>query len=73
VAVTAYGTATIVEEPLRGCDGVVAIAVDVDEIQDHNRPFFSIDAGVRWHWTDDDAEARDRRVRAALSDLASAG
>ena len=73
VAVTAYGTATVAEDPLRSSDGVVAIALDVDEVQDHNQPRFEIDAGIRWHWTDPDAQARDAQVRAALRELAASG
>lgn len=70
VAVTAYGAAQVVEEPLRGVDGVVAVALAVEEVQDHNRPDFEIQAGVRWCWVDPEAEARDAKVRAALTDLA---
>ncbi len=69
VAITAYGTAAVVEEPLRGLDGMVAVALDVDEIADHNQPRFEIEAGVRWRWTDPEAERRDAAVRAALRQL----
>lgn len=52
-------------------DRVVALALDVERVQDHGQPTFAIDAGVRWRWTDGEAEARDAALREALADLAS--
>ncbi|MEA2170445.1 MAG: hypothetical protein QOF76_3745 [Solirubrobacteraceae bacterium] len=63
VAVTAYGTASVVSEDAAG---VVAVRVDVTSVQDHFKPDFTISAGVDWAWTDDAAAERDARVRAAL-------
>jgi hypothetical protein len=65
VAVTLHGRATVVAE----VTGVVALRLDVDHVQDHGRPTFEIEAGVRWRWTDADAEQRDDQVRAALREL----
>ena len=56
VAVTALGTATVVEET----DRVAFVRLDVEEVQDHDQPTFALEGGVRWHWTDDDAEQRRR-------------
>jgi flavin reductase (DIM6/NTAB) family NADH-FMN oxidoreductase RutF len=67
VAVTAHGHAEVVND----LDRVVAVRVDVEEIQDHGTPAFAIDAGVAWHWTDPDAERGDAEVRAALEALVS--
>jgi hypothetical protein len=67
LAVTVHGHAEVVNDLGR----VVAVRVDVDEIQDHARPEFTIDAGVAWHWTDADAERADAEVRAALEALVS--
>jgi Pyridoxamine 5'-phosphate oxidase len=69
VAVTAHGTATIVADPLEPPGTVVAVRIDVERIQDHDRPTFAIKGGVAWHWTDADAEAADTAVRAALAAL----
>ena len=69
VAVTAHGRATIVEEPMVVSDRVAAVRIDVEAIQDHGQDRFEIDDGVRWRWTDKDAEHRDREIRAALSRL----
>jgi hypothetical protein len=70
VALTAHGTARVVEDPLEGVDGVVAVAVDVESLQDHRQPTFEVEDGVRWRWTDDAARSRDAAVRAGLERLA---
>jgi flavin reductase (DIM6/NTAB) family NADH-FMN oxidoreductase RutF len=70
VAVTAHGRAAVVADPMRTSDGVAAIALDVDELQDHGRPTFVIEEGVRWRWVDADAERADAAVRAELLELA---
>jgi hypothetical protein len=66
-AITAYGQARVVEEEL--IDGVAAVAIEIDRVQDHNRPTFQIRDGVSWHWTDAEAGARDQQVRSALRRL----
>ena len=71
VACTAHARAEIVQEPMTVSDRVAAVALHVDEIQDHRQPRFAIDDGVRWHWTDDDAERRDGEIRAALAVVAA--
>lgn len=71
VAFTAHATASVVEEPMRVSDRVAAIALDVHDVQDHRQPRFTIDAGVRWSWTDDDAREADETIRDALRHLAS--
>lgn len=68
VAVTALGRAEVVEEPMAVADNVAAVRIDVEAVQDHNQPRFEIDAGVAWHWTSGDDEARDAEIRAALAD-----
>jgi Pyridoxamine 5'-phosphate oxidase len=69
LAVTAHGRAQVLEDQL--VDGVVAVEIEVHEVQDHDRPTFAIEAGVRWRWTDPDAERRDAEVRTALARLAA--
>jgi hypothetical protein len=68
VAVTAYGSARVIDETLT--EGVVAVAIDVERVQDHDRPTFEIQGSAPWRWTDAEAEARDREVRSALERLA---
>lgn len=64
VAVTAHGHALVLGEELT--EGVVAVEIEVERVQDHDRPTFAIEAGVRWRWTDREAERRDAEVHAAL-------
>jgi flavin reductase (DIM6/NTAB) family NADH-FMN oxidoreductase RutF len=71
VAVTALGRARVVEEPMRISDRVAAVALDVDELQDHGQPRFEILDGVRWRWTEPEAEVRDAEIREALSQIAA--
>lgn len=71
VAVTAHCTATILENPMAISDRVAALALDVERLQDHGQPRFVIEAGVRWRWTDPEAEARDAEIRAALLALSA--
>ncbi len=66
-AVTAHGQAHVLDEELT--DGMVAVAIDVERVQDHNRPTFEIQTGVAWRWSDEDAESRDADVRRALRAL----
>jgi hypothetical protein len=68
VAVTTYGRARVLDDAL--AEGVVAVEIEVHDVQDHDRPTFAIEAGVRWRWTDPEAERRDAEVHAALARLA---
>ena len=70
VACTAHARAEIVLASLPGAEGVAAVALEVDVIQDHMQPRFAIAAGVAWQWTDADAREGDASVRAALDELA---
>jgi hypothetical protein len=75
VAVTAHGRARVLDEALLDADdavigGMVTVEIEVDDVQDHGRPTFAIEAGARWRWTDAEAERRDADVRAALARLA---
>ncbi len=67
-AVTAHGRARVLDEALT--DGVVAVAIEVEDVQDHNRPTFEIQSGAGWRWTDAQAQSRDAEVRSALKALA---
>jgi hypothetical protein len=73
VAVTALGHASVVEDPMRAADGVVAVRIGVERIQDHWQDAFVIEGGARWSWTDDAAAERDARIREALEALAADG
>ncbi len=64
VAFTAHGRATVVAEQLEAADTVVAVALEVERIQDHLADERTeILDGVRWRWTDESfAEAQDAIV-----------
>jgi hypothetical protein len=68
-AVTAYGRARVLDADAIA-ESVTAVEIEVDRVQDHDRPTFAIESGVRWRWTDPEAERRDAQVRAALARLA---
>jgi hypothetical protein len=68
LALTAYGVAVPLQDAMP--DGVVAIKVAVERIQDHRRPAFVIEAGVRWRWTEARERERDAEVRTALEKIA---
>ena len=63
VAFTALGRAVVERELER----IAVVRLDVERIQDHTQPTFEIDAGVAWHWTDEDAARADAETRAALN------
>ena len=69
VAFTAHARATIVQDPMEVAESVVAVVLEVDDVQDHADPRFTIEAPVAWRWIDDQAAERDAAIRAALSDL----
>jgi hypothetical protein len=48
---------------------VVAVVLDVEDVQDHADPRFTIEAPVAWRWVDDAAAERDAAIRTALADL----
>jgi hypothetical protein len=70
VAFTAHGRAAIVEDPMTVSESVVAVAIEVDDVQRHADPRFAIEAGVGWRWVDAEAAARDAAIHEALRGLA---
>ena len=71
LAFTAHGRATVVQEAMEVADEVAAVALEVDDLQDHGQPRYVIEDGVRWRWTDAEADQRDAAIRAALRALAA--
>jgi len=58
IALTARGTAHIVQEPMEGAPDYAAIAIDVEEIDDHRQAAFVVESGVDRRWMDE-REQRD--------------
>jgi hypothetical protein len=69
IAFTARGSARIVEESMASGPDYAAVAVDVEHIDDHRQPAFTVEAGVDRRWVDE-GEQRALRARVeALQDL----
>lgn len=64
VSVTAIGRAVEIDADV--AENVVALRMDVERVQDHAQPTFEILEGVRWRWTDADAQRTDAALREAL-------
>jgi hypothetical protein len=64
-AFTARGRARVVEEPMAVDPDYAAVAIDVDEVDDHRQPEFVVPAGVGREWLDESArDALGERGRA---------
>ena len=70
VAFTAHGRARVVEDPMAVADTVVAVAIDVDDVQSHADPRCATAAGGPGGWVAAVAAPRDAAIRAALRRLA---
>jgi hypothetical protein len=69
VAFTAHARATIAQEPMAVAESVVAVVLEVDDVQDHADARFTIERGVAWRWVDAEAAERDAAIRAALAEI----
>jgi nitroimidazol reductase NimA-like FMN-containing flavoprotein (pyridoxamine 5'-phosphate oxidase superfamily) len=67
VSVTAIGRAEVLDAEIS--ERVVALRMNVERVQDHAQPTFEIHEGIRWRWTDADAERADAALREALRKL----
>jgi hypothetical protein len=71
IAFTARGRARILQEPMAASPNYVAIAIDVEQIDDHRQPAFEVDAGAGRRWVDEaERDGLAQRVR-ALTQLAA--
>lgn len=66
LAFTLHGRATVVSDDVAG---TVGVRLEVERVQDHMKPDFTIEAAVTWRWTDQAAADRDAEVRGALRRL----
>jgi nitroimidazol reductase NimA-like FMN-containing flavoprotein (pyridoxamine 5'-phosphate oxidase superfamily) len=67
VSVTALGRATVLDAEIS--ERVVAVRLDVERVQDHAQDTFELLEGVRWRWTDPEADRIDAELRQALREL----
>jgi Pyridoxamine 5'-phosphate oxidase len=71
IAFTARGRARIVQEPMAAAPDYAAVAIEVEQIDDHRQVEFLVEAGVDRRWLDESERAAlGERVR-ALTELAS--
>jgi hypothetical protein len=69
-AFTAHGRASVVAEQLESTDTVVAVALEVERIQDHLADERTeILDGVRWRWTDRKFDEAEEAMLAELRRL----
>jgi hypothetical protein len=68
---SALRSAHIIQEPMTGVPDYAAIAIDVEQIDDHRQPAFQVEAGADRRWVDEsEREALGQRIR-ALTELAA--
>src|SRR3954466_14949325 len=67
VAFTAHARATIAQDPMAVASSVVAVVLDVDDVQDHADPRFTIQGPAAWRWGDAQAAARAPRIPGRLA------
>ena len=71
IALTARGRANVVQDPMTVAPEYVAVAIDVESIDDHRQRGFVVDSGVGRQWLDEaEREALGQRLQ-ALRALAS--
>jgi hypothetical protein len=65
LAFTAHGRARIVEEPMAQAPDYAAVAIDVEQIDDHRQAEFLVEAGIDRRWLDEhERRALGNRVEA---------
>jgi hypothetical protein len=70
VAFTAHGRAQVAAEELEAADTIVAVALDVDQVQDHLADGRTeILDGARWRWLDRQAAESEPAILAELERL----
>jgi pyridoxamine 5'-phosphate oxidase-like protein len=71
IAFTARGRARVIEEPMACAPEYVAVAIDVEAVDDHRQAAFQVESGVGRRWIDEtEKRALGERVQ-ALAALAA--
>lgn len=73
LAFTARGRAYIVQEPMSRAPTFAAVAIDVEEIDDHRQPGLAVTSGVGLDWANANTQRFLRAHDGALRDLAASG
>jgi len=73
LAFTARGPARVVQEPMLGAPMFAAVAIDVENIDDHRQREFAVDSGVSLDWTNERTEQFLQEHLNALREVAATG
>jgi hypothetical protein len=71
LAFTARGPARVVQEPMLGAPMFAAVAIDVENIDDHRQREFAVDSGVSLDWTNERTEQFLQEHLNALREVAA--
>ena len=71
VAFTARGPARVVQEPMLGAPMFAAVAIDVENIDDHRQREFAVDSGIGLDWTNERTEQFLQEHLNALREVAA--
>jgi hypothetical protein len=73
VAFTARGPAHVVQEPMLGAPMFAAVAIDVENIDDHRQREFAVDSGVSLDWANERTQRFLQEHLNALREVAVSG
>jgi hypothetical protein len=73
LAFTARGPARVVQEPMPGAPMFAAIAIDVENIDDHRQRDLVVDSGVSLDWTNERTQRFVQEHLNALREVAASG
>ena len=73
LAFTARGPAHVVQEPMLGVPMFAAVAIDVENIDDHRQREFAVDSGVSLDWINERTQRFLQEHLDALQRVAASG
>jgi hypothetical protein len=73
LAITARGPARVVQEPMLGAPMFAAVAIDVENIDDHRQRDLVVDSGVSLDWTNERTDQFLQEHLNALREVAASG
>jgi hypothetical protein len=73
LAFTARGPARIVQESMVGAPVFAAVAIDVENIDDHRQRELVVDSGVSLHWTNERTQQLLQEHLDSLREVAASG
>jgi Pyridoxamine 5'-phosphate oxidase len=73
LAFTARGPARVVQEPMPGAPMFAAVAIDVENIDDHRQRDLVVDSGVSLDWTNERTQRFVQEHLNALREIAASG